>query len=193
MIFFGAPSFCSERSNFFSENFSPVIINFFFTFRLKTPKKKDLMSTLATLIQTFQGFDSVRPTAEPSQRDDPRLLRQRNTCKSCGACALDLYDANQREQKQKNLNTGLQRLLDMERADHDKLKAKHIAMETKIQDRERADRELEEIKAALAQRELEYQALRQHMQEIAAHAAKARSELDRPDESDARPRKKAKH
>jgi hypothetical protein len=158
------------------------------------------MSTLANLIQTLQEFDSVQAaSAEPSQRHDPRLVRQRNTCKSCGACASDLYDANQRELKQKNINRGLQRLLDMERADHDKLKAKYNAnaeAQPTVQDLAeqltQRNRELEEIKVALTQRELEYQALRQHMQEIAAYAAKARAELDRPNESDERPRKKAK-
>lgn len=153
------------------------------------------MSTLAALIQTFQDYDAATQAssgpsepselAELAQRRDPRL-RKRQTCATCGACASDLYDAFQQVQKQKNLTVGLQRLLDMERADHDKLKLKEKAAADTVANLER---ESQDLKAELAQRELEYQALRQHMQEIAAEATKARAEMDRPE---SQPRKRAK-
>lgn len=128
------------------------------------------MSTLASLLETLRGFEQV-PAAADFQADnvrDPRLIRQRTMCQSCGACAQDRIDANQREQKQKNINNGLQRLLDMERGDHDKLKQKH-------QD---TQKQLDEAKDVLAKRSLEFALMHKRVQTIINDAAKSYAECD---------------
>jgi hypothetical protein len=126
------------------------------------------MSTLASLLETLRSFDQGFDQAPADVRADPRLVRQRNMCQSCGACAQDLIDANQRELKQKNINNGLQRLLDMERIDHDKLKREH----------QNAQKQLEEAKDALAKRSLEFVLMQKRVLAIINDAAKSCGDSD---------------
>jgi len=124
------------------------------------------MATLAMLLETLKSFDS---TADNATRPvDPRLVRQRNLCPSCGACAQDLFDANQSVLKQKNINNGLQRLLDMERSDHDKLKQEYRDL----------CKHLDDTKRALDQRDAEFANLRTRIQTVINEAAKVHAEFD---------------
>jgi len=115
------------------------------------------MSTLATLLETLKSFESAPVCDAPK---DPRL-RQRNICPNCGACPQDLIDANQREVKQKNINNGLQRLLDLERIDHDKLKREH-----------------QDLQNRLERRDAEIVAMRKRVQTIISEVAQAHADFD---------------
>jgi hypothetical protein len=156
------------------------------------------MSTLAMLLATLKSFDSTTPTNDVPKdprlahsttptndvpKDprlahsttpandvpkDPRLARQRTLCPNCGACAQDLFDAKQREIKQKNINNGLQRLLDMEIIDHDKLKNV----------RHNLQKQLDDTKDALERRDSELVAMRNRVQTIINEVSKAHAEFD---------------
>jgi len=130
------------------------------------------MSTLASLLETLRSFEQASAPSDvhDGRGDvrDPRLVRQRNMCQTCGACPQDLIDASQRAIKQKNINGGLQRLLDMERGDHDKLKREH----------EDVKKQLEVTKDALAKRTLEFSLMHKRVQTIINDAAKSCAEID---------------
>lgn len=119
------------------------------------------------LLETLKSFDAT-PTNEAPK--DPRLVRQRNMCPNCGACAQDLIDANQREIKLNNMNTNLKTLLDKEMIDHDKLKIVY----QNLQER------LNETKEALERRDAEFVAMRKRVQTIIDEVAKAHAEFDEP-------------